>query len=219
MPKGNGKDFEIMCQVLRKLNDLSLKLWRKEKDLSGSDLRDDIKFNYDNLIISNHPMQEKNLDNLIKQNLDSLCLAFDESFYLPPLDDNKDFIPLLSLNCNLTEYPPEISLRICMYRYLNGDITKPQGIGFRFEKHKGSNHDYYHVQVTNKPHASLEHEYHDWIPENIPCILQPAQNPVSLIFSMLISFYGKRISEQMITLMNIDRKYKEPLKFIQTPKD
>jgi hypothetical protein len=215
MTENIKKDYEILCQVLEELNELSLKKWRNSKDLRDSDIRQNTRSNYEKLSIQYYPLQEKTLKKLIRESQNSLSLTIENSFYLPPLDSDNDFIPMLSFNCNLREAPPIIEMRIGMYRYNNDDNNQFQGIGFRFEKHEESNHDYYHMQLTKIPIEIQTHEYLNWMPEHIPCVLLPADNSVSLIFSMLVSFYGNRIVNIMINHMNIDSKYKEFLRYIR----
>jgi len=210
-PRQN-KDLEVLCQVLRQLNRFSDRLWRQKKDLQGSSLTPSARSNYDRLIIAKYPTEDKDFED-IESNASKLGKIELGQFYMPPLEGNKDFIPLLWVECDFKTSPPKAEFRVGMYRFLSGG--KPQCLGFRFEMHNtSSNHNYYHVQVTPRPHPEVDCDYADWIPDEIPCVLLPAKNAVSLVLCMLISFYGRRISEQMISQMNIDKKYKEPLAFL-----
>mgnify|MGYP001084519065 CR=1 FL=1 len=210
----NRKDFKIMCQVLERLNELSIKKWHQQKDLRGSTIGPRTIYNFERLTTRYYPIHETAFKKLVSETSEDLCLYFEKGYYLPPLDYDREFIPLLALDCNLKHEPPILMFRVGLYRYDPRKIDKFQGIGFRFEKYEESNHNYYHMQLTKKPIKIQEYEYLEWMPEHIPCVLLPAKDPVSLIFSMLISLYGNRIAEQMITPMNIDGKYKEPLKFL-----
>ncbi len=213
MPESLKKDFEIMCQVLERLNELSEKLWRNDKDLKDDELISSTRDNHEYLTYFIPPYSEESFKKLIKENLASLHLDFEENFYLPPLDANKDFIPLLALCSNFNNDTPQLQLRIGMYRYIDNNDTRFQCFGIRFEKHEESNHNYYHAQFTKKPHHQ-KHEYFEWLPEHIPCILVPANNAVELIFSMLISLYGTRIYNKFINPLNIDGKYKRVIRFL-----
>lgn len=206
-----NKDFGILCEVLKNLHHLSQREWRQKRDLTKETID-----NYEDLTATRKclPMSTWDLEGLLKQGSSKSALSFDKPFYLPPLDEDKDFIPILSLSCDFNKNPSEIYLRIGMYRYPKEDASKLQGFGFRFERHgmqqnSKSSHNYYHMQVTTKPHDYIPHETPAWIPESIPCVLMPAENPVSLVFCMLICFYGKKIVRQMISSMNIDKKYTE----------
>jgi len=206
------KDIKILCQVLRQLNRLSGVHWDTQKDLEGSDLTLDARQNYAKLIVSKHPMKEKDFEGFEQQVASSGVIKLGK-FYLPPLDSDKEFIPLLWAEGDFKKEPPAVGFRIGMYRFPKG--RRPQVFGFRFEMHDGkSNHDYFHVQVTSEPHPEIDCDSTDWGPDHIPCVLVPANNVVSLVFCILISFYGRRISEQMISHLNIDGKYKEPLQFL-----
>lgn len=199
-----------MCQVLQRLHRFTSRQWRLRKDLGGSKLNKNTIDNFENMIYYyKRPVSIGELEKIMKEKLGNLCLDLDKPFYLPPLEENSEFIPLLSLKCNLSESPPNISLRIEMFRYLIEEKYKLQGFGFRFETGKsGSKHDYWHVQVTKVVGGP------DWIPDTVPCIPVRAKCPVSLIFCMLISFYGKGMYNKIFSGMNIDKKYKEPLKGI-----
>ena len=208
------KDLQALGQVLRQLNQFSSNLWRAEKDFRGSALIEDAKSNYESLITRRYPIKDADLEEIIEKSYQDGKITLGDRFYLPPLEGNKEFIALLFLDCDFKKDPPKVDLRVGMYRFTR-ESGVLQGFGFRFEMHDhSSNHNYYHVQITTQPHKKLAHEYVSWIPEELPCVLLPATNPVSLVFCILISFYGRRISERMISPMNIDRKYKEPLQFL-----
>jgi len=213
MPRDARKDFMIMCDVLRRLAQLSGKCWRNKMDIDKSKLTQETKDNYESLTIHKYPMKAEDLERLIKQSPNGDCLRLDR-FYLPPLDADKDFIPVLSLKCNFRNAPPKIGLRIGMFSY---DSNKSLRVfGFRFESGIiDSNHDYCHGQFTKKLFEDELPGMPDRMPETYPCILTPAKCPVSLIFCMLISFYGKKIQNTSVfSDLNLDSRYKEPLEYL-----
>jgi len=134
-------------------------------------------------------------------------------FYLPPLEKNSEFAPILILRCDYNESPPETRLMILMIRHI-GDEEKC--FGFRFEGPAiDSMHDYWHAQITTELRRRGGRQKlpgcPDWIPDEVPCIPTTAKCPVSLILCMLISLYGKRIFNEFFADLNIDPKYKKPL--------
>jgi hypothetical protein len=164
------------------------------------------------LIVTKHPTEERDLDDIESDASRHGTVAVGQ-FYMPPLEGNKDFVPLLWVECDFRTTPAKASFRVGMYRFLGEG--KPQCFGLRFEMHaERSNHNYYHMQITPRPHTEVDCDHVDWIPGKDPHVLLPAKDPVSLILCMLVSFYGMRISETMISPMNIDKKYKQPLEFL-----
>jgi hypothetical protein len=213
MSGGNTKDFLVMCELLDSLLDLSDHHWRIRKDLNNNDLdtRTTMR-NYDQMALTEHPLARRKLDLLMKKSRNSrLCL---DQFYLPPLEEDREFIPILSLKCDLTSSPPSLSLRVGMTKYTNGGKCRPTSVGFRFEMGKpNSNHNYHHMQFTARPHDEPLAGCPE-LPETYPCVLTPAKCPVSLFLCLLLSLYGSRITENRIFTVNIDRKYKVPLDYL-----
>lgn len=203
-----------MCDVLRRLAHLSGQCWRNERDLDHSKLAQETKDNYHRLIVRRYPMKVEELEKLIKQDSDGDCLCIDR-FYLPPLDADRGFIPVLSLECDFRNAPPRICLRIGMFSYEDGEESL-QVFGFRFETGiANSNHDYCHGQYTRKPFEDNLCGWPNRAPETYPCIITPAKCPVSLIFCMLISFYGKKIrGSSVFSELNLDHKYLNPLEYL-----
>ena len=120
--------------------------------------------------------------------------------YLPPLERDSKFIPILELKCDLDKSELEISFYVTLYRWFEEKAQFEQ-IGFRFEgPHEGPVHNYWHVQLihgiagisTTQSLASSNS-----IPVKIPCIPVKARCPVSLLLCMLFSFYGDKILEDI----------------------
>ncbi len=148
--------------------------------------------------------------------------------YLPPLEKDDEFLPMLSLYCKLSERTIDVRFYVILVRFT--ETGEPYGIGFRLEtpvskednQDEGKNgkqdkskkrkqkdrgdgqgrHDFYHAQFINK--AQFIDKYGAVKPINppikIPCWLpceQPsfpltADCPVTLIFSLLLTLYGKK---------------------------
>jgi len=210
----NTKDFEMMCVLLESLLDLSEHLWSTRKDLDGNALDAGTTMrNFDmTLIKTRSPLTHKDLDFLRKKSRNSR-LRF-SGFYLPPLDEDKEFIPILSLDCNLGSSPPRLSLRVGMTKYIKGKKLRPVSLGFRFEMGiPKSNHNYHHMQLTGTPHDEPLEGCPE-LPETYPCVITPAKCSVSLLLCLLLSLYGSRISKHGIFTANIDKKYKTYSEFL-----
>lgn len=138
------------------------------------------------------------------------------NLYLLPLEDDPDFVPILSLDCNLNER--RANFRVDMYRLHNTvDNTvdnRLHCVGYRFEIGQAdSKHDYHHVQFTNRrPQSEGGHplpESPQWAPVQVPCIPVPATRVVALILCLVISFYGKRAPDHLLrnVLRGIDNDF------------
>jgi len=203
----------MMCELLKRLLDLSDYHWKEGKDLKYKDLaKTGTIRNHERMTWSERCMASEELDSLINNSRNSrLCL---DRFYLPPLDEDREFIPILSLKCNLISSPPSLSLRVGMTKYTNDGKGQPVSLGFRFEMgHPGqrrrpdSDHNYHHMQLTARPHGEPLFGCPE-LPETYPCVPTPAKCPITLFLCMLLSLYGTKISKTKIFTADIDRKYK-----------
>ena len=143
---------------------------------------------------------------------DELQIDFSEKkrvLYMPPLEKNADFVPVLSLKCYLSETKTSIRLRVMMIAL--GEAEEFHGIGFRMESPeseslKGENpensndndglHDFYHAQLIQSFGSSrfdqkLLVECPSWLPVTQPSFPLTADCPVTLFFSLLLTLYGK----------------------------
>jgi hypothetical protein len=213
MSHGNTKDFLMVCKLLENLHDLSDYHWRVGTALDGSDLKKGPTMrNYERMTWKKRPITPRELDSLVDESRSS-CLHL-EGFYLPPLDEDKDFIPILSLECDLGSSPPSFSLRVGMTKFANDRKRRAASVGFRFEMGQpNSNHNYHHMQLTARPHDQPLHGCPP-LPETYPCVIMPARCAVSLVLCLLLSMYGSKISKTKIFPPNIDKKYKVPLEFL-----
>lgn len=144
---------------------------------------------------------EATIQALFEKNAKDCKLDFGH-LYLPPLENDKEFVPILSMECNLKTKTP-ISLRVEMHGYGEGKTCA--GFGFRFESpNKESNHNYYHMQVITQP------GFPQWLPLQDPCIPTKTKSPISLVLFMLICFYGYR-GRMLIDPMGLGKEYTAPV--------
>lgn len=220
------KDFETLGQILRKIHILQEKYWGDGRDLRGKPLPKISGSNRNSLVTSvGRPVMFQDLDYLIKSGVKGNLQLKVGNLLMPPLDLDKSFVPMLSLECDFGRSPPVMRLCVGMFSF---NDRKPTVFAFRFETaHFNTNHDFCHGQFTreferNSPSSGKSTKESrrvfaslpGWTPKHIPCVLIPARNPISLIISMLVSFYGVTIKSKMSDL-NIGTENLEPFEFLQ----
>jgi len=211
------KMFQTLCRVLEALVEYSRLEWKYEMERSTKRLNEDTRNRYKELSKVRYPIQLEELKEQIDEATD-LSFATIRPLYLPPLNSQSDFIPLLNLKCWFANDPPKIKLRVGFFGgFDNRGISKP-GIGFRFEtRHKGDQHDFDHMQLCIGPFDDdkFNKEYlkcPTWLPSNWPAVTTPSKDPVSLLVSMLVSFYGRDILQQFRKI-NLE-KYTKALNYV-----
>jgi len=217
---GDSKDYGFVCQTLMILAKKSEALWAEMRNLDHSDIKATTRDSHDYVIGSMLPITSRVLEQMIYEGKTGHALYFDKKLLMPPLQENAGFIPVLSLKCYLNGPSPEMSVRVELYRAIkmNGGENY-QSVGFRFEIHgNGSEHNYCHVQLSS------EHRWEGikeslpncppWIPVEIPRIPIMANCPVSLFMAVLVSFYGKRETEEMMKPISFDGKYRQMLEIL-----
>ena len=130
--------------------------------------------------------------------------------YLPPLKKDAHFVPVLSLDCkwNQTQYSARLKVMMVCRRNCTDENQKPYGIGFRLETPESTNqtetpvgnegiHDFHHAQLIKKfgkesLDSKLQIECPSWLPESQPSFPLPAKCPMSLLFCLIATLYGKK---------------------------
>lgn len=205
-------DFDRMGQILKRIFLLSKTLWQRGYTPEWKKVDETTLDDYNELLCIKPPIQEGKLEDLVRKPRHNRLLL-DSPFYLPPVKDDKEFIPILQIKWKLGEIY-DISVRIEMYRFVQtfpgGSRLHLRSLAFRFEMHGASKtHDFMHVQVTR-----TQHGFPDWLPTTIPCIPTKAHCPVSLLLCALASLYGKNTYNMLFSGMKMPKKYLEPLKQI-----
>ncbi len=163
------------------------------------------------------PIQQRELEKWlsISDELDEFHVDFTEKrrfLYLPPLEKNADFVPILSLKCTLNETKTAIRLHVMLISH-GGDEQPFHGIGFRLDspesqqqneqdedddeeekkkKNKDGRHDFYHAQLIRGFGWGPNVENPDWLPCTQPSFPLLADDPVTLVFALLLTLYGKK---------------------------
>ncbi|MCP4602197.1 MAG: hypothetical protein GY847_17055 [Proteobacteria bacterium] len=146
------------------------------------------------------PIGEKELSDLFP---DSEAVEIDFSarskvLYLPPLEKNVDFVPVLQMQCTLDEERTDISLKVMFVRSIKGDEKQLGGLGFRLESGEGR-HDFYHAQLIRDFGWGPAIESPHWLPETQPSFPLAANCPVTLMLCLLLSLYGKKYCWTFVT--------------------
>lgn len=205
------------------IRDIFLRLHHKQKALWQSDgLSENVKGVYEMMIVNKRPMVDDQIIELMSDKSSAPRTDFCESkhfFYLPPLENNCEFIPLLTFECDFGSSPPQISLKVHMYCYekTKGEIRVT---GFRFEgphDEKKGGHNYYHVQPIKRLVAGgtgADDGFSDWIHDTVPTIPLNSSCPVSLVLNVLISLYGGNVYREYLKGANINGDYLKPFRDI-----
>lgn len=211
MTTTNSKIFKDMGNFLSDLSRRSDKFWKGQKTLGEVKVPGDTWENYYKLMELKYQMTEGEIRAEFEKNAHMCSINFD-NLYLPPLENNPEFVPILSVKCDLKEKDDQISLRVEMLRYDTNQ--KLNGFGYRFESpHPNGNHNYWHIQVIS---GGMKLGCPEWLPENDPCIPLRIETPIGLILIMLICFYG-RSGIDLINNMDIDTIYKKSVYDIYFP--
>lgn len=148
--------------------------------------------------------------------------------YLPPMKEDANFVPVLSLSCKLNE-----TQSIAKFRVMLVSLDKkgnPYGIGFRMETPESMNqgvdmpagggiHDFHHAQLIQRfkqeqLDSKLQIDCPGWIPESQPSFPLPAKCPVTLLLCLIVTLYGRKCYNQFLDnyLVNYRKSAIEPYK-------
>ena len=198
------------------------------KDLDDQDLSATAISNYKYLVNKTcyRPLTEEEIEKF-KQTIEKKQLIQNKPdksthllkyLYLPPLDDDRDFVPLVSARINFGCEIPNLSLRLGMFDNKNG---QPIFFGFRFEtghfgRDKSKNHNFCHGQYLKEPFIeSNSISCFSGLPQHYPAVLMPASCPTTLILCMLVSMYGTKIQNTSIFHgLRLGARYRIPLEFL-----
>ena len=135
--------------------------------------------------------------------------------YLPPLEKDDYFVPILSLRCKLSETQSIAQFRVLLtYLEENQTTNEIYGIGFRMEAPDSINqnpntttnngiHDFYHAQLIQKLDRKLRNKLqikgHNRLPDSQPSFPLPADCPVTLLLCMIVTLYGRIYYNRFLT--------------------
>jgi hypothetical protein len=152
------------------------------------------------------PISAEELQEFLSCEEDGLHVNFCEEqkyLYLPALKENdKDFVPILSLKANLDEHRQEFRLRVMLVCQSEEGVL--YGIGFRLEGPEGDaaidvggegHHDFYHAQLIKgfgKQQPGIPIKTPEWLPCSQPSFPLLANDPLTLVICLLLTLYGKK---------------------------
>lgn len=145
------------------------------------------------------PIREKEINTLFADS-DELKVSFPKRavLYLPPLEREAEFLPVLSLCCDLSEAKTEVKARVMLIRGFQG--LKPYGVGFRLETpHGQGRHDYYHAQPVRDLGWAPAIECPSWLPVKEPSFPLLARSPVALMLCLMLSLYGLKYCWEFVS--------------------
>lgn len=185
-----------LCEIIRKLHNHSAFCWNNREDIHKREIADPLYRLYEHLVTNEYCLILDLEDRLQKSTKPhNLYLHINGEtedgnrkgrLYLPPLDEGPSSVAMLSLKCDLRS--KKANIRIDVFTLFE---DQPYGIGYRFEH---GTHEFCHVSLTNKrPDTEGGEDLRNspkWLLTDIPRVPMRANDPVSLLMDVLISFYG-----------------------------
>lgn len=203
------KEFGIVRQILTDLIDESAQRWGGKKTIWGEELDDKAWKSYNSLINRMNPLRRKELETLFDDERLDITLGPRNFFYLPPLEVDRQFIPVMTIECNVKA--GKCSLRVELWRLHN---ERWHALGVRFETPSGKDHTFRHAQlfhsraVTGQPLPDCP----TWLPVTYPAFpLNTKKNIASLIGSLVLAFWGERFYNAHFGRKGFDEMFKPSL--------
>lgn len=196
--------------TIRALRDLLLTIYEEQKSdwseqtLTGrkpSDKARDFYRQYSYNVW--HQVEEREFEKWLKESPDKLEVNFSKRkaiLFLPPLEKDGDFVPILNMECEVGETINSMSLYVLLVQERE-EGKKPRGLAFRFESPENEHyeeesneglHDFYHVQFIKGFEYGPEFEIPQWVPMSQPSFPLLADDPLTLVFALLMTLYGKK---------------------------
>jgi hypothetical protein len=138
------------------------------------------------------PFSEAQLEGLLLKKLEFDSLQMNRYLFLEPIDEGASIVPVLSFGYSFQRSKAELRLRLALFVPHDNDLA---AIGFRFEPPEGpGTHNYYHAQMFREFHGGgagpCLPSCPPWLPTSRPAFHLKADDPVTLLISMVISLYG-----------------------------
>ena len=198
------------------LKDLLILLYQKQESAWGGknpidEPTDQAMKTYNSIINKWIPITIREIESLFSKSKQDFS-KWGKVLYLPPLKKDAHFVPVLSLDCKWNQTPYSARFKVMLVSSVcrcncTKQNQKPYGIGFRLETPESVNqtvstskvgiHDFHHAQLIKKfgkkkLDRSLQIDCPSWLPESQPSFPLPAKCPVSLLFCVIATLYGKK---------------------------
>ena len=209
--------------TLRQLFDLLLReqqrSWYEQR--RGRKPSRDAQQLWQRLVPSLKPIEETVFEHWFPASSDELHVDFSQRqmvLYLPPLEKDAEFVPILDVKCDLDGTRTEIELRVLLVRQVEDCKTNGEGklrcIGFRLESPHGDReqreteegekkvegrHDFYHAQLIRGLRWGPAFKSPDWLPCTQPSLPLTANCPVTLVLCLLLTLYGKGYCREFVS--------------------
>lgn len=187
-------EMKVLARIIKEVHSFAKENWKDSQNIHGDKLDPTTYEVYRRLIDKFPPIDSPELSNRLFESVKprNLCLYLDGggTVYLPPLDENHEFVATLSLECDLKA--KTIGLRVELHTLMQEQLC---GIAYRLEFGTQA-HAYHHFTLANKRPDREGGTPIDgcppWLPTKIPRIPVSGQNPVSILVGVLIALYGVR---------------------------
>lgn len=151
------------------------------------------------------PLREQDLSTLLREvNTDEIEINLSEPesrvfLYLPPLEQNAEFVPVLSMQCHLGQKSSSIRIQVMLISYT--EDRRFVGVGFRLESphlrddsRDGTEgrHEFYHAQLKRSFDWGPPIDSPTWLPETQPSFPIAAQCPITLLICLFLTLYGTK---------------------------
>ncbi len=228
-----NKEIDVLRQLFDRLHHQQQTVWYDQG--RGREPSSQAREAWNDLIIRFSPMGQREFEYWFPVSAAELHVDFSEKnlfLYLPPLEKNAEFVPILDMECHLDETRKTMKLRMMLVRLVEAEEEgkkKLCGVGFRLENPEGDNqgeerteeegeardgsHDFYHAQLIKSLDGKVECP--TWLPCTQPSFPLPADCPVTLVLCLLLTLYGKRTCWQFVSedtgFKNLLRSYMDSL--------
>lgn len=187
MPLAQNGEIRELKKLILNIHTQSKKEWDRIQDSKKIQKMENLQLIlFQNITISH-----------LKKILDENPLKLQKKYriFLPPLDDEQDFLPLFTFECNYSA--KKYSYKFCL-DLVKENPKNPKILSLRFEIEKSNgttgDHDYLHVQINNRIDDLNDTYELDWLPDHHPHLLIHSENnknsPVVLIIYLLGCLYG-----------------------------
>ena len=199
-------------EILLNLVTKSQTCWDTGYTLEGNKLKKHAIDGYEELQSYRPQVRVDEIFAMTRTRRDQMEIGHKSAIYLPPLDDDSTFIPLLSMEMDRKKH--EFKFRVDMYEY-DGSSGGFNYMAFRFEaptKHN-SKHPYFHVQPSEREASTIENSkgLKIRIPGSVPTIPTVAWNSVSLVLSLVLGFYGVKGYSDIISEARLKAEFTDQL--------
>lgn len=149
MPAEPPNDFKALKDLLLNLLTKSENCWGGRTTFNGNRLKKSATDAYEKLHEYREGLQTGSFSSAVKESTSKISIGDDSALYLPPLDDDSVWVPLLSVKVSRDEQKAQF--RVDLYKF-DSELEDFRYVGFRFEAptEGDATHSYFHVQPSER---------------------------------------------------------------------